>query len=252
MNSGTPLLWWMHIWEVRRMLKVKDLNVKLGGLQILNGIGLDVGQEEIVALVGPNGAGKTTFINCVSGLVRATSGDILLEGKSISHLPPHKRVMIGLIQVPEGRRVFPDLTVLENLEMGGYLVRDEQVYNERVHMIFSFFRILEERQSQKAKTLSGGEQQMLAIGRSLMCQPRMLMLDEPSLGLAPALVKSIFEIVKRINAMGVTVLLVEQNIRQALTISNRAYVIENGVIVSYGNSKDIIKDPRIMKAYLGM
>jgi branched-chain amino acid transport system ATP-binding protein len=234
------------------MLKVESLNAYLGGLHILRGISLEVGKEETVALVGGNGAGKTTFINSVSGLIQPASGEISFEGKTIVGLPPHKRVLLGLIQVPEGRRIFPDMTVLENLEMGGFHIRDHLIFQQTKETIFSYFPILKERLNQHGKTLSGGEQQMLAIGRSLMCQPRMLMLDEPSLGLAPMLVKTIFKIITKINNAGVTILLIEQNVRQALSVSHRSYIIENGTIAGHGKSKDILQDARIMKAYLGM
>jgi len=234
------------------MLKVESLNAYLGGLHILRGISLEVGKEETVALVGGNGAGKTTFINSVSGLIQPASGEISFEGKTIVGLPPHKRVLLGLIQVPEGRRIFPDMTVLENLEMGGFHIRDHLIFQQTKETIFSYFPILKERLNQHGKTLSGGEQQMLAIGRSLMCQPRMLMLDEPSLGLAPMLVKTIFKIITKINNAGVTILLIEQNVRQALSVSHRGYIIENGTIAGHGKSKDILQDARIMKAYLGM
>lgn len=234
------------------MLRVENLSVYLGGLHILRGISLEVKKGEIVALVGSNGAGKTTFINGLSGLIQPGSGKIWFEERMIMGLPPHKRVLLGLIQVPEGRRIFADMTVLENLEMGGFQVRDAHSFQQTKETIFTYFPVLQERLHQLAKTLSGGEQQMLAIGRSLMGQPRMLMLDEPSLGLAPMLVKTIFKIIARINTVGVTTLLVEQNVRQALTISNRSYVIENGVIAGQGDSGEMLRDTKIMKTYLGL
>jgi len=234
------------------MLKVENLSVSLGGLHILRGISLEVRGGEIVALVGSNGAGKTTFINGLSGLIRPASGKIWFEDRMIMAFPPHKRVLLGLIQVPEGRRLFADMTVLENLEMGGFQVNDSHSFQQTEETIFTYFPVLKERLNQLAKTLSGGEQQMLAIGRSLMCQPKMLMLDEPSLGLAPLVVKTIFKIVSKINSAGVTTLLVEQNVRQALTISNRSYVIENGVIASHGDSREMLQDAKIMKTYLGL
>lgn len=234
------------------MLKVENLSVYLGGLHILRDISLEVKGGEIVALVGSNGAGKTTFINSLSGIIKPTTGKIWFGDRMIMVLPPHKRVLIGLIQVPEGRRLFPDMTVLENLEMGGFQVRDPRSFQQTKETIFIYFPVLKERLNQLAKTLSGGEQQMLAIGRSLMCQPRMLMLDEPSLGLAPMVVKTIFKIIAKINSMGVTTLLVEQNVRQALTISNRSYVIENGAIAGHGDSKSMLQDNKIMKTYLGL
>ncbi len=234
------------------MLEVQDLHVNLGGLHILRGINLEVRRGEIVALVGSNGAGKTTLINTLSGLIQATRGRISLEGKSVDKLPPHKRVALGLVQVPEGRRIFPEMTVLENLEMGGYFVTDPEAFQHSFEISYSYFPRLKERQNQLARTLSGGEQQMLAIGRSLMSRPRMLMLDEPSLGLAPLVVKTIFEIIGKINEAGVTILLVEQNVRQALHVAHRGYVTENGVIVDQGESEMILQDARIMKAYLGV
>jgi branched-chain amino acid transport system ATP-binding protein len=242
----------MPIWETIPMLRVENLQVNLGGLHILRGINLEVRKEEIVALVGSNGAGKTTLINSLSGLIQVVMGRFWLDGKSIDKLPPHKRVVSGLVQVPEGRRIFPEMTVLENLEMGGYPVRDPRVIQRSMETIYSYFPRLKERAQQLARTLSGGEQQMLAIGRSLMSQPKMLMLDEPSLGLAPLVVKTIFNIIAKISDAGVTILLVEQNVRQALNIAHRAYVMGNGIIVDQGESKMILQDARIMKAYLGI
>lgn len=233
------------------MLKVEGLNVAFGGLHILRGVSLEVGEREIVSLVGSNGTGKTTFIHSVSGLVNVRGGQITYRGASIKNLPPHERVRLGLVQVPEGRRIFPEMTIQENLEMGAYLIQDKKVQEDALQTVFSFFPILKERKFQKAQTLSGGEQQMLAIGRSLMCKPRLLMLDEPSLGLAPIVVKGIFRIVKEINELGVSILLVEQNVRQALAISRRAYVIENGIIAMQGESKYLLKDENIVKTYLG-
>ncbi len=234
------------------MLRVEGLDVAFGRLHILRGVALGVEEKEVVSLVGGNGAGKTTFINTVSGLVPARAGQISYGGASIKNLPPHKRVQLGLVQVPEGRRIFPEMTIQENLEMGAYLVSEKPVFEGALRTVFSFFPILNERKFQKAQTLSGGEQQMLAIGRSLMGKPRMLMLDEPSLGLAPIVVKTIFRIITEINGLGVTILLVEQNVRQALAISRRAYVIENGVIAMEGESKNLLKDEKVMKTYLGM
>ena len=233
------------------MLKVEGLDVAFGGLHILRGVSLEVGEREIVSLVGSNGTGKTTFMHSVSGLVNVRGGQITYCGASIKNLPPHERVRLGLVQVPEGRRIFPEMTIQENLEMGAYLIQDKKVQDDTLQTVFSFFPILEERKFQKAQTLSGGEQQMLAIGRSLMCKPRLLMLDEPSLGLAPIVVKGIFRIVKEINELGVSILLVEQNVRQALAISRRAYVIENGVIAMQGESKYLLRDENIVKTYLG-
>jgi branched-chain amino acid transport system ATP-binding protein len=233
------------------MLKVEGLDVAFGGLHILRGVSLEVGEREIVSLVGSNGTGKTTFMHSVSGLVNVRGGQINYCGASITNLPPHERVRLGLVQVPEGRRIFPEMTIQENLEMGAYLIQDNKVQEDTLKTVFSFFPILEERKFQKAQTLSGGEQQMLAIGRSLMCKPRLLMLDEPSLGLAPMVVKGIFRIVKEINELGVSILLVEQNVRQALAISRRAYVMENGIIAMQGESKYLLRDENIVKTYLG-
>ncbi len=234
------------------MLRVEGLDVTFGRLHILRGVSLEAGEKEIVSLVGGNGAGKTTFIHSLSGLVPVRAGEIRYRESSIRNMPPHERVRLGLVQVPEGRRIFPDMTVQENLEMGAYLIQDKKIFDEGLRTVFSFFPILQERKIQKAQTLSGGEQQMLAIGRSLMCKPRMLMLDEPSLGLAPIVVKTIFRIVQEINRLGVTILLVEQNVRQALAISRHAYVIENGVIALQGESKNLLRDEKIMKTYLGL
>lgn len=234
------------------MLKAENLEVYLAGFHVLQRVSLKVEEREIVSLVGSNGAGKTTFVNAVSGIVRPTSGQIWFKDEAINNLPPYQRVVRGLVQVPEGRKLFPDMTVFENLEMGGYRVHDNSLFQKTLVTVFSFFPILKERQYQKAKTLSGGEQQMLAIGRSLMCQPMMLMLDEPSLGLAPVFVKIIFEIIAKINTSGVTIFLVEQNVRQALTISSRSYIIENGIILRSGDSKNMLGDAQIRKAYLGM
>ncbi len=234
------------------MLRVKGLDVTFGRLHILRGVTLAAAEKEIVSLVGGNGAGKTTFIQGVSGLVPVRSGEISYRGTSIRNLPPHERVRLGLVQVPEGRRIFRDMSVQENLDMGAYLVLDKKIYEESLRTVLAFFPILDQRRAQKAQTLSGGEQQMLAIGRSLMCRPQMLMLDEPSLGLAPIVVKTIFRIIREINGLGVTILLVEQNVRQALAISRHAYVIENGIIAMQGESKDLLLDEKIMKTYLGM
>ncbi len=234
------------------MLRVEGLDVTFGRLHILRGVSLAAGEKEIVSLVGGNGAGKTTFIHSLSGLVPVRAGEVRYRGSSIRNVPPHERVRLGLVQVPEGRRIFSDMTVQENLDMGAYLVPDKKVYDEALRTVLAFFPILEQRKTQKAQTLSGGEQQMLAIGRSLMCRPKMLMLDEPSLGLAPIVVKTIFRIIREINGLGVTILLVEQNVRQALAISRHAYVIENGVIAMQGESKDLLRDEKIMKTYLGM
>ncbi len=233
------------------MLEVKNLNVHYGVIQALKDISLTVNQGEIVTLVGANGAGKTTTLRTISGLLRPTGGDILLEGRSIVHLPAPDRVQQGLSQVPEGRRIFPPMSVLENLEMGAFLRKDKAEIRRDIEMIYERFPILGKRRKQTAGTLSGGEQQMLAMGRALMSRPRILLLDEPSMGLAPLLVREIFEIIKDINQRGTTILLVEQNASMALSIAHRAYVLENGSIVISGTGEELSRSGEIQKSYLG-
>jgi len=233
------------------MLEVKNLNVHYGVIQALKDISLTVNQGEIVTLIGANGAGKTTTLRTVSGLIKATSGEILLEGKNITTLPAPDRVQQGISQVPEGRRIFPPMSVLENLEMGAFLRKDKADIKKDIEMVYDLFPILGKRRKQSAGTLSGGEQQMLAMGRALMSRPRILLLDEPSMGLAPLLVREIFEIIKNINQNGTTILLVEQNASMALSIAHRAYVLENGSIVISGTGEELAKSGEIQKSYLG-
>ena len=233
------------------MLEIKDLNVHFGVIQALKGISLTVGDGEIVTLIGANGAGKTTTLRTVSGLKKPTSGSILLDGKDITHTSPRDRVKLGMSQVPEGRRVFPGMTVLENLELGAYLRRDRAGIAQDLKMVYERFPRLADRKRQAAGTLSGGEQQMLAMGRALMSRPKILFLDEPSMGLAPLLVQEIFDIIQDINRSGTTILLVEQNASMALQVANRAYVMETGSIVLSGNGEELSRSDDIKKAYLG-
>ncbi len=233
------------------MLEIKDLNVHFGVIQALKGISLTVGDGEIVTLIGANGAGKTTTLRTVSGLKKPTSGSILLDGKDITHTSPRDRVKLGMSQVPEGRRVFPGMTVLENLELGAYLRRDRAGIAQDLKMVYERFPRLADRKRQAAGTLSGGEQQMLAMGRALMSRPKILFLDEPSMGLAPLLVQEIFDIIQDINRSGTTILLVEQNASMALQVANRAYVMETGSIVLSGTGEELSRSDDIKKAYLG-
>ncbi len=233
------------------MLKIVDLKISYGAIQAIKGISLEVNQGEIVTLIGANGAGKTTTVNAISRLVNSQGGKILFEGKDITKMDAKNVVKLGICQVPEGRRVFPDMTVLENLEMGAYLRKDQRAIGNDLLKVYQSFPILKERKNQAAGTLSGGEQQMLAMGRALMSSPRLLLLDEPSMGLAPIFVKEIFRIIKEINANGTTVLLIEQNAKMALSIANRAYVLETGHIVESGNASDLMNLDTIKKAYLG-
>ena len=233
------------------MLEIKDLNVHFGVIHALKGISLTVNDGEIVTLIGANGAGKTTTLRTVSGLKKPTSGSILLDGKDITHTSPQDRVKMGMSQVPEGRRVFPAMTVLENLELGAYLRKDRAGIAQDLKMVYERFPRLADRKRQAAGTLSGGEQQMLAMGRALMSRPKILFLDEPSMGLAPLLVQEIFDIIQGINKSGTTILLVEQNASMALQIANRAYVMETGSIVLSGTGEELSHSDDIKKAYLG-
>jgi len=233
------------------MLQIKNLNVHYGVIQALKNVSLTINQGEIVTLIGANGAGKTTTLRTISGLNKATSGQILFEGADITNVPATQRVKMNISQVPEGRRIFPQMSVLENLEMGAYLRNDKAEIKKDIQMAYDLFPILGNRKKQMAGTLSGGEQQMLAMGRALMSRPKILLLDEPSMGLAPLLVREIFEIIKNINSTGTTVLLVEQNARMALSIAHRAYVIETGSIVMSGTGEELSKSDDIQKAYLG-
>jgi len=232
-------------------LVVKGVDVLYGDVQALWDVSLEVKEGTIVSLVGANGAGKSTLLKTISGLNRARKGDILFSGKSVSHLKPQEVVDIGISHVPEGRRLFANLTVLENLKLGAYPPRARAVFGESLTKAFDLFPVLKSRQNQKAGSLSGGEQQMLAIGRAMMSLPTILMLDEPSLGLSPILVKTMFDLVASLNKQGVTMLLVEQNVRQALKIANRAYVLKNGRIVMSGGGEELLADPEVQKAYIG-
>jgi branched-chain amino acid transport system ATP-binding protein len=234
------------------MLEVKNLTVNYGAITALRGISLEVKQGDIVTLIGANGAGKTTTLRAISGLLKVQSGEVLYEGRNITNQAPHKLVKVGMSHVPEGRMVFANLTVMENLMMGAYLQRDKQVIAKELEYVFSIFPRLQERQKQVAGTLSGGEQQMLAIGRALMSKPRFLMLDEPSLGIAPLLVKTIFEKIVEINRQhGISILLVEQNANLALEISSYGYVLETGRIILNDKSAALRQSPQVRSAYLG-
>ncbi|MEN2983737.1 MAG: ABC transporter ATP-binding protein [Dictyoglomaceae bacterium] len=233
------------------MLSVNNLHVYYGGIKALQGINFEVKEKEIVALIGANGAGKTTTLKAISRLVNPTAGDIFFYEINLKKLPPHKVSALGIAHVPEGRRVFANLTVLENLELGAYLCKDKNKIKENLEFVYSLFPRLKERFKQLAGTLSGGEQQMLAIGRALMSDARLLLLDEPSMGLAPLLVQEIFRVLKRINEEGKTLLLVEQNANMAFSIAHRVYVLETGKILMHGPSKEIAKNEEVRKAYLG-
>ncbi len=233
------------------LLEVKDLEVHYGVIKALKGVSFEVNEGEIIALIGANGAGKTTTLQTVSGILPISSGKIFFNGEEITKIPAHKLVKLGISQVPEGRRVFSQMTVLENLKMGAYIRKDKAGIEEDIRNIYKRFPRLEERKNQLAGTLSGGEQQMLAMGRALMSQPKILLLDEPSMGLSPLLVTEIFKIIKDINDAGTTVLLVEQNAKKALSIAHRAYVLETGDIALSGKASDLINDDTIKKAYLG-
>jgi branched-chain amino acid transport system ATP-binding protein len=234
------------------MLEIKNLQVGYGAISALHGISLSVATGSIVTLIGSNGAGKTTTLKTISGLLKPKSGEIIYDGKNIAGLPPHEIVACGLSHVPEGRMIFANLTVLENLQLGAYLQKDKQIVRRELEHVFNLFPRLQERAQQTAGTLSGGEQQMLAIGRALMSKPKLLLLDEPSLGLAPLLVKTIFEKIEEINRQqGLTILLVEQNANLALEISHFGYVLETGKVVLSGNSADLRQNPQVKTAYLG-
>ncbi|NLT20946.1 MAG: ABC transporter ATP-binding protein [Syntrophomonadaceae bacterium] len=233
------------------MLEVKDIDVYYGAIHALKKLSIKVEQGSIVTLIGANGAGKTTTLKTISGLLRPRSGAIYFKGNEITKVPPEKIVGLGISQVPEGRRVFASMSVLENLEMGAYLRKKKSEINSDMENVFTRFPRLKERSRQMAGTLSGGEQQMLAIGRALMARPELLLMDEPSMGLAPLLVKEIFEIIKDINSRGTTILLVEQNANMALSIADYAYVIETGEIVLQGNAKELMHSEDVKNAYLG-
>jgi len=233
------------------MLKVTDLQVYYGVIQALKGISFEVNEGEVIALIGANGAGKTTILHTVTGLINQKAGKIEFEGKDISHTPAYKIVAEGMAHVPEGRRVFAELSVYDNLMMGAYTRKDKKEIAETLAMVYKRFPRLEERKKQMAGTLSGGEQQMLAMGRALMSKPKIILMDEPSMGLSPIFVNEIFDIIKAVSASGTTVLLVEQNAKKALSIADRAYVLETGKIILEGDAKVLMNDERVKKAYLG-
>ena len=233
------------------MLEVKDLQVYYGVIQALKGISFEVNQGEVIALIGANGAGKTTTLHTLTGILPSKGGKIFFEGKDITKMPAHKIVQMGIAHIPEGRRVFPDMTVYENLLMGAYTRSDKKEIQETLEMVYKRFPRLEERKNQRAGTLSGGEQQMLAMGRALMSKPKLIVMDEPSMGLSPIYVNEIFDIIKVVSEGGTTVLLVEQNAKKALAIADRAYVLETGTITIEGKADDLLNDERVQKAYLG-
>ncbi len=233
------------------MLEIKDLNVFYGAVHAIKGISLNVEQGELVSLIGANGAGKTTTLHAISGLIHAASGTIELDGHNLQKTPPDRIISLGLAHVPEGRHVFARMTVEENLRMGAYIIRDAQKINENLEKVYSHFPRLKERRRQLAGTLSGGEQQMLATGRALMTDPSIVLMDEPSMGLSPLLVKEIFAIIEQLHESGITILLVEQNAKMALAVSDRAYVLETGKISMSGKASELAEDDRVRKAYLG-
>jgi len=233
------------------MLKVNELNVSYGAIHALKGITFDLNEGEIVALIGANGAGKSTTLNTISGIMKPDSGSVTFEEENISQTSPAQIVEKGIVQVPEGRKIFARMSVLENLEMGAYSIKDKDVVQDHLDEVFRIFPRLEERQRQMGGTLSGGEQQMLAIGRALMANPRLLLLDEPSMGLAPILVEQIFEVIQDINDEGVSILLVEQNAQMALSIADRGYVLETGTVALSGNADELMENPEVQAAYLG-
>mgnify|MGYP003896134413 FL=1 len=234
------------------MLTIKDLHVYYGGIHAIKGISIEVADGAIVTLIGANGAGKSSTLRAVAGLVKQKSGSIIFNGEDISRLSPEKIVERGIVLVPEGRKIFPNLTVMENLMLGAYLRSDDEGIKRDLGWVFELFPRLKERAWQKGGTLSGGEQQMLALGRALMSSPTLVMMDEPSLGLAPILVKEVFDIIKEINAQGKTILLVEQNAFAALNIAHHAYVLEVGEVVLEGPGSDLIRNPQVREAYLGV
>ena len=233
------------------MLEVKDLNVFYGAIHALKGVSLSVGEGELVSLIGANGAGTTTTLHTISGLITASSGSVTLDGEDLQKAAPHKIINMGLAHVPEGRHVFSRMTVEENLRMGAYILKDQHKINENLEKVYAHFPRLKERWKQLAGTLSGGEQQMLATGRALMTDPRLVLMDEPSIGLSPLLVKEIFRIIRDVNRDGMTVLLVEQNAKMALEIAHRAYVLETGCVKMEGDATELANNIEVRKAYLG-
>jgi len=232
------------------MLKLENIHTGYGPLEILKGVSLEVKQGEIVSVIGANGAGKTTTLMAICGINPVRKGSITFNGERIDHLPAHEIVSRGIVQIPEGRRIFPRLTVMENLQMGAFTRPNDDLTND-LERVFTLFPVLKERQNQKGGTLSGGEQQMLAVGRALMTKPKLLLLDEPSLGLAPLVVQTIFRVIKELNQSGTTILLVEQNALMALKIAHRGYVMETGVITMADSAQSLLKNPKVIDAYLG-
>ena len=233
------------------MLEVKDLNVHYGAIHAIKGISLTVGDGELVALIGANGAGKTTTLHTISGLIKASSGSITMDGTDLQKVPADQLIRMGMAHVPEGRHIFAQMTVEENLMMGAYILKDKAKIRDNIEMVYGHFPRLEERAKQLGGTLSGGEQQMLATGRALMTNPKILLMDEPSMGLSPILVNEIFSIIEELHKDGITILLVEQNAKMALGIADRAYVLETGSISMEGTAKELSEDDRVRKAYLG-
>ena len=233
------------------MLEIKDIEVYYGMIQAIKGISFEVNEGEVIALIGANGAGKTTILHTITGLLSPKKGSVVFEGKDITKVPAHKIVSLGMAHVPEGRRVFAELSVYENLKMGAYSRKDKEETAKTLEMVYKRFPRLEERKNQLAGTLSGGEQQMLAMGRALMSHPKIIVMDEPSMGLSPILVNEIFDIIQEVSAGGTTVLLVEQNAKKALSIADRAYVLETGKIVLEGDAEMLMNDDSVKKAYLG-
>ncbi len=233
------------------MLEIKDIEVYYGMIQAIKGISFEVNEGEVIALIGANGAGKTTILHTITGLLFPKKGSVIFEGKDITKIPAHKIVSLGMAHVPEGRRVFAELSVYENLKMGAYTRKDKGEIAQTLEMVYKRFPRLQERKNQLAGTLSGGEQQMLAMGRALMSHPKIIVMDEPSMGLSPILVNEIFDIIQEVSAGGTTVLLVEQNAKKALSIADRAYVLETGTIVLEGEAGKLMDDDSIKKAYLG-
>lgn len=233
------------------LLEVRDLEVYYGVINALKGVSFEVNEGEVVALIGANGAGKTTVLHTITGLLSVKNGSIVYDGKDITKVPSHKIVSMGIAHVPEGRRIFQQLTVLENLKMGAYTRNNKKEIAETLNIVYEHFPRLSERKNQIAGTLSGGEQQMLAMGRAMMSKPRLIVMDEPSMGLSPLLVKEVFKIIEAMHKAGTTILLVEQNAQMALSIADRAYVLETGKIVSGGTGKELMQSDEIRKAYLG-
>ena len=233
------------------MLEIKNLEVYYGMIQAIKGISFEVNEGEVIALIGANGAGKTTTLHAVTGLIPAKAGESIFDGKNVAKIPGHKIVSMGMAHVPEGRRVFAELSVYQNLKMGAYTRKDKDEIAGNLEMVYKRFPRLKERKNQMAGTLSGGEQQMLAMGRALMSQPKIILMDEPSMGLSPIFVNEIFDIIREVSAAGTTVLLVEQNAKKALSIADRAYVLETGRITLQGDAKELMNDESVKKAYLG-